>query len=296
MPILKSLFISGFLSYAWIASAYAGWQLLQGQGLWLWGGALMANAPFALMIGWWMLARPVARTSADLLGLRLLNMAGCLMAFFGSLQADASARDAAQLAVGLALGGLIGTYLYVRWYSRFGRQASSALQPGSRLPDFTLRSASGKSISSSDLQGQPTILLFYRGNWCPLCMAQIREISQQYRDLSEAGVRVALISPQPHENTVSLARKFDVPFEFLTDEDNRAAQALGIAAPQGLPAGMQVLGYDSDTVMPTVIILNAQGEVLWRDETDNYRVRPEPQTFVEVLRSHDLIQADASGG
>jgi len=23
---------------------------------------------------------------------------------------------------------------------------------------------------SADLRGRPTVLLFYRGNWCPLCM------------------------------------------------------------------------------------------------------------------------------
>lgn len=49
--------------------------------------------------------------------------------------------------------------------------------------------------------------------------------------------------------------------------------------------GMQMLGYDSETVLPTVIITAAGGRILWADETDNYRVRPEPKLFLTVLES-----------
>jgi hypothetical protein len=51
----------------------------------------------------------------------------------------------------------------------------------------------------------------------------------------------------------------------------------------GLPFGMQLLGYDSDTVMPTVIITDDEGKIIFADLTDNYRVRPEPETFMRVL-------------
>ncbi len=49
--------------------------------------------------------------------------------------------------------------------------------------------------------------------------------------------------------------------------------------------GMQALGYDSETVLPTVVITEAGGRILWADETDNYRVRPEPDLFLTVLRA-----------
>lgn len=47
--------------------------------------------------------------------------------------------------------------------------------------------------------------------------------------------------------------------------------------------GMEVLGYDSDTVMPTVIMTDATGKILFADLTDNYRLRPEPETFLKVF-------------
>jgi len=46
---------------------------------------------------------------------------------------------------------------------------------------------------------------------------------------------------------------------------------------------MQALGYDTDTVMPTIVITDKKGTILFADLTDNYRVRPEPETFFKVL-------------
>ena len=95
---------------------------------------------------------------------------------------------------------------------------------------------------------------------------------------------MALISPQPPGHTRRLAKKMGVPFLFLVDRGNRAAAKLGIEAPAGIPFGFQVLGYASDSVLPTVVITDASGKILFADLTDNYRVRPEPATFLEVLR------------
>jgi peroxiredoxin len=173
---------------------------------------------------------------------------------------------------------------YALWYSRLGRAKSRQLAVGNKLPELTLVGPDGAAYSTKQLAGGPAVIFFYRGNWCPLCMAQIKEIAASYRELSELGAKVALVSPQPHENTVALAKRFDVDFVFLTDPKNRAAKLLDLEMKHGLPMGMQVFGYDSDTVLPTVIVLDREGVIRWVDETDNYRVRPEPTTFLPLVR------------
>ncbi len=70
---------------------------------------------------------------------------------------------------------------------------------------------------------------------------------------------------------------------FLVDPKARAARQLGLVHEAGLPLGMQILGYDTDTVLPTAIITDASQRILWVHQTDNYRVRPEPETFLKVL-------------
>jgi hypothetical protein len=46
--------------------------------------------------------------------------------------------------------------------------------------------------------------------------------------------------------------------------------------------GMQMMGYDSETVLPTIIITGKDGKVIWTHETHNYRIRPEPEVYLEV--------------
>lgn len=258
--------------------------IFAGQSLWLshdflsWGGVLLVTAPFVIIIGRLMIFRNVARTSARFPLLIGLGAAGVLLASWGYT------RGGSPEAPFLAIAAWIGFLLYSFWYSSFNRKPSGELQVGNTLPDFELKDVAGQAIRSSSFSDKPTIWIFYRGNWCPLCMAQIKELVGQYKELQSEGARIALISPQPHKNTLALAKRFDAPFDFLTDEGNRAAQALGIDHSDGLPAGMQILGYDSDTVLPTVIITDTGGRVIWAHETDNYRIRPEPDTYLAVLR------------
>ena len=63
-----------------------------------------------------------------------------------------------------------------------------------------------------------------------------------------------------------------------------AAKQLGIVHRWGTPMGLQMLGYESDTVLPTVILTDSRGIILFSDQTDNYRVRPEPEVFENLFR------------
>jgi hypothetical protein len=79
---------------------------------------------------------------------------------------------------------------------------------------------------------------------------------------------------------------------FLRDPNSIAAKQLGILHKWGTPMGMQLLGYDSDTVMPTVILTDTQGQIIFSDQTDNYRVRPEPAVIEALLRADNPETGD----
>jgi peroxiredoxin len=179
--------------------------------------------------------------------------------------------------------GLVGWVVYLKWYSVFPDRDGSLLKLDSQIPSISFLNTKGELVSTDEFKGSKVLYMFYRGNWCPLCMAQIKEIANQYQELDKRGVKIVLISPQPQRHTKNLAKKFDVPFIFLTDKDHQAAKQLKIFQEAGTPLGMEVFGYESDTVMPTIIITDEQGKIIFADLTDNYRVRPEPGTFLKVL-------------
>ena len=176
--------------------------------------------------------------------------------------------------------GVIGVALYDFWYSPLDRE-TELLKEGKYLPAFVLDTVDGQVVSSADLTATPRVWLFIRGNWCPLCVAQVKELAASYRKLKEKGVDVTVITPQPSEQTRKLAEKFDVPIEFYVDRNGAAADILGLVHVGGVPAGM--VGYGEDTVYPTVLITDDKGKILYSDQTANYRVRPEPEAFMRIL-------------
>lgn len=274
MNRLKSVFISTWITLLFVGSGRALWQLATDARATEWYWVLLALLPGALFFVW-LLVADVARTAHAtrvVVVLSLVALAGLML----------TGGDAAEPWFWTGLVGAGGSGLYEWWYSRFGERSSALLVVGEKLPPLAFERPDG-TLLETDALGKPMLMIFYRGNWCPLCMAQVKEIAGQYRELADRGVEIMLISPQPHAETASLAKRFDAPMTFLVDAANRMAEKLGIKAQAGLPVGLEALGYDSDTVMPTVVITDASGVILFADLTDNYRVRPEPDVFLEVF-------------
>lgn len=283
MNQLKSLFMTAYMMMTMIVSAFAAWMIYRHGMSPAWVGVMLTTAPALLFLMGTMLLQNTAHTRRYLPLPSLLALAGAGMAGWQPI-----VQSGPLLPFALAIAGWMGLLLYIHWYSHFGREPSLRLVTGARLPEFEVRDLEGKPVSSASVAGKPAVLVFYRGNWCPFCMAQVRQLAARYRELEAMGVRVILISPQPYAKNAQLAKRFDVNMEFLVDDGNVAARILELDQRNGLPMGMQVMGYDSETVLPTVIVTDANGKVIWVHETDSYRIRPEPDTYLEVLRINKL--------
>ncbi|MGH8516245.1 MAG: redoxin domain-containing protein [Panacagrimonas sp.] len=279
MGHVKSIFLSLLLSGSIGAVIYSKYQVyLHGLDS-PWIGTAIACSGFVLFIALAYL-RPRPRTSRNLLWVLALGLIGTAMAFVLERRLGTATLTAAVL-------GIVGDWLYIFWYSRFDKPGDG-LREGAALPALQFMEK-GQEVRSQDLTARPALWIFYRGNWCPLCVAQVREVAAQYTELARRGVDVFLVSPQSQSSTESLAKRFEAPMRFLVDVDNRAATTLGIVVRGGLPAGFQVLGFDSDVPRPTVFITAAGGQVLWCDVSENYRVRPEPAALFHVLDRHAIV-------
>ncbi|MCH9651244.1 MAG: peroxiredoxin family protein [Deltaproteobacteria bacterium] len=283
MNRLKSLFLTSYITVASITGFHGLW-VLAARGFDLpWLGATVAGLAGAGFFAQLFLL-PVARTSANLVPLSAFLASAAALGISSWLTPEADWQPAAY-----SLFILLGWLAYIFWYSRYSHRESEILVVGKPLVSFRLKNAQDVVISSESFLGSPALFLFYRGNWCPFCTTQVKELAEQYRELDALGAQVVLVSPQPPGQTRKLAAKYEVPFHFLVDEDNQVARRLGIDAAKGLPAGLEVLGYDSDTVLPTVIITDEKGTILYADLPTNYRLRPEPSEFLRVLREAKAV-------
>jgi peroxiredoxin len=282
MPLL---FLAILLALSGLVMLVASMGALEWLGVALASGALPAYMFLVMGKG------EVARTSASLPAVQLAAAIGLVLAAWPALAAPVPQGGWSYLPLALALAGYGIMQWYVWVYSRYGRKRGVAIVLGEALPSVQFETLDGNAVSLADFRGSKLLIIFFRGNWCPLCKAQLKEVRARAGELAAASVKVKFVSNQSAEHSRELARELDLPdhMEILLDADLKAASALSIVDKGGTPPGMK--GYPVDTVMATVIALDEEGRVIFGDETDNYRVRPHPDSFMPVLLGEAVLAA-----
>ncbi|QIN81315.1 redoxin domain-containing protein [Rubrobacter tropicus] len=101
-------------------------------------------------------------------------------------------------------------------------------QQGQPLPPMDLVAEDGSSVGPDDLTGQRTVLYFYPKDDTPGCTKEACAFRDRMADYGEAGIKVYGVSLDSPESHREFREKYSLNFPLLTDEDGRAAEALGI--------------------------------------------------------------------
>jgi peroxiredoxin len=124
-------------------------------------------------------------------------------------------------------------YLYFR--KRAARPVPEQLRQGQPLPEFAALDEAGNSLDSARLRGTPVVMIFVRGNWCPFCSRQVKNLTAYYKDIVDLGARLIFV-----------------------DESLTAARELGLLLESGVP-GDYYPEYGRDTIWPTSLVIDAHG-------------------------------------
>lgn len=280
---IKAVFVGIYMIGNVALFLMAVYKLLSDGNSLAWLGAAMASGAVSSLFGLYYGGR-LPRTTRHIPVLLVATTLGTALAGIGLAYGGQGQTASPPFLAALVLS-LAGTLAYLYWYSILVRPAAKTLHVGGMLPALDLADETGQGVSIESLFGATILLVFYRGNWCPLCMAQMRELADQCREFQQHGVTVALVSPQPQNKSAELAMRLGVPFRFLVDQGGQAALKLGISHIAGLPLGLQVFGYNTDTVFPTVIVIDKNGKIVFVDQTENYRVRPGLEALLDALQN-----------
>ena len=281
MNKIKALYLPFYMTAELLLFALAIWKLATGANV-VWASALIAALPSVALI---VQARfGLGGDKQHHLPIHgLVSAAGSIAAVYQTVTVPGTSYAPALAAIAATTGFALFAY----WWSSNGRRVSERLVLGERLPRIDAEDESGKPVSSDELVGNPALIMFYRGNWCPVCTSQVNDIVARYQQLADKGVRIVMISPQPHELTRRVAQTFKLPIDFWVDVENRAAGELGIVHEEGVPVGHRGT-YGANTVLPTTIITDKDSRIIFTDQTRNYRVRPRPEDFLRALKAYGI--------
>jgi len=165
-----------------------------------------------------------------------------------------------------------------------GKAVPDDLRPGNPLPEFTAVDENGDPLSSTDLRGRPSVLLFVRGNWCPFCSKQVKNLTRFYKEINESGAHLILVTPKPLETTRRVADFFDVKFEFWLDESLAIGKRLGLVQESGVPDDYDK-EYGRDTLWPASLIVDGKGVIRHTELSRFIADRPDPEKLLRIVRA-----------
>jgi peroxiredoxin len=107
---------------------------------------------------------------------------------------------------------------------------ASALRPGTRAPDFALRTTPDQSVTLSEFRGAPVILAFYPADWSPVCGDQMVLYNELLPEFRRFGATLLGISVDGVWCHLAFARDRKLRFPLLSDFEPKGEVARSYGA------------------------------------------------------------------
>lgn len=142
----------------------------------------------------------------------------------------------------------------------------SPLFNGEKIPVAQLPDVSGKIFDlNKAVSEKPTILIFYRGGWCPYCNKQLSGLRKAAPELEKMGYQLIAVSTDAPEGLMQTAKKDTLSYTLLSDADLSFSKQFGLAYKAPMEKWEILLksthGKDIDLLLPvtSVFILDTKG-------------------------------------
>jgi peroxiredoxin Q/BCP len=101
---------------------------------------------------------------------------------------------------------------------------------GDIAPEIDLEGTDGP-FKLSDHRGERVLLLFYPGDFTPVCTKQFCSYADRWEDFAKLDATVVGISAQPVERHHEFKAMHGIPVPLLADTDRAVAKAYGLSQP-----------------------------------------------------------------
>lgn len=186
-------------------------------------------------------------------------------------------------------------FLFCSGYAQDNVPASpediSPLLIGEKAPDLPLTDLENHEIKLTDIiSAKPTVLIFYRGGWCPYCNAQLGDLNDIEDEVTKLGYQIIAVSPDNPEHLQGSVDKHELKYKLYSDKELGLAREFGIVfqASERLTKRLEEFsGGDNQgwLPVPSVFVLNQEGEILFEYINPNYKVRISSNLLLGVLKA-----------
>lgn len=174
-------------------------------------------------------------------------------------------------------------------------QNVNPIEVGSTVPEATVKRPDGNSVALSDLiKDRPSVLVFYRGGWCPYCNTQLSALAEIEERIQSQGYQVLAFSADSPDRIKAAMEENGYYYQLFSDASLEAAKAFGVAFHVDDQTYQRLLKHDINLEetsgkehhllpVPSVFIINKEGITTFRYFNPDYRQRLTAAALLEAI-------------
>jgi len=178
------------------------------------------------------------------------------------------------------------------------RGGDFGLAIGAPAPDARVFEADGKEVSLAALYARgPTLIVFYRGGWCPFCNTQLHALAEANGDFTGRGVSLVAISVDKADEASKTRASWTIPFAVLADPLLAAHDAFRVTRVVDASELEKLRGFGIDLeqasgqthhkiAVPSIFLValaDGQPVVRWAHVDPEYKVRPSVAQLLQMI-------------
>lgn len=174
----------------------------------------------------------------------------------------------------------------------------SPLLTGMQIPSVPLRTIDGDTVQITDLTAQkPTVLIFYRGGWCPYCNRHLAELQKAEEKILEMGYQILAVSPDRPELLKKSVDEHDLSYSLYSDSPMEVSKAFGLAfrlddqtfnryRENGIDL-TERSGYDHHLLpVPAVFLIDTNGKIQFQYVNPDYKTRIKSSVLLAAAKAY----------
>jgi peroxiredoxin len=186
----------------------------------------------------------------------------------------------------LALGGFLSAPANADDLVASSAREAKPNEVGTAAPDAGLRDLDGNDVTLREIvAGKPTVLIFYRGSWCPYCNLHLSDLVTVEEELRSLGYQIVAISPDRPEELNKMTKADHLNYRLFSDPQGDAMKKFGVAyqvdnttltnLKQKFNVDLERSSGQTHHILPvpSVFVLDRGGKIVFVHADPDYRVR-----------------------
>lgn len=171
------------------------------------------------------------------------------------------------------------------------------LEVGAQAPNISAISLDNEKIVSSEIlkKQKQVVVIFYRGEWCPICNRYLSNLNDSLKYILDAGAEVLVVGPESFENTEKTQEKSKGTFTLIPDTTMQIMKDYDVlfSVTKKYQGKIKTFLFtdiaesnnqeEAKLPVPATYIIGVDGKIKWRHFDYDYSKRASAKAIIDNL-------------